>query len=71
MPRESSPRSSSTRRTRRPIRPSASPMWTGSHRVLERMARTSIPLLVHGEVTDPAVDVLDREAVFIDGYSRR
>jgi len=25
-----------------------------------------MPLLVHGEVTDPAVDVFDREAVFID-----
>jgi dihydroorotase len=25
-----------------------------------------VPLLVHGEVTDPAVDVFDREAVFID-----
>jgi dihydroorotase len=34
--------------------------------VLERMARLGIPLLIHGEVTDPAVDVFDREAVFID-----
>ena len=25
-----------------------------------------MPLLVHGEVTDPDVDVFDREAVFID-----
>jgi dihydroorotase len=25
-----------------------------------------MPLLVHGEVTDPAVDIFDREAVFID-----
>ena len=25
-----------------------------------------MPLLVHGEVTDPEVDVFDREAVFID-----
>ncbi len=25
-----------------------------------------MPLLVHGEVTDPAIDVFDREAVFID-----
>jgi dihydroorotase len=25
-----------------------------------------LPLLVHGEVTDPAVDVFDRETVFID-----
>ena len=25
-----------------------------------------MPLLVHGEVTDPEVDIFDREAVFID-----
>ena len=35
-------------------------------RVLERMEAIGMPLLVHGEVTDPAVDVFDREAVFID-----
>ncbi|HEV2532594.1 dihydroorotase [Phenylobacterium sp.] len=34
--------------------------------VLERMQRIGMPLLVHGEVTDPAVDVFDREAVFIE-----
>jgi dihydroorotase len=34
--------------------------------VLERMAERDLPLLVHGEVTDPHVDVFDREAVFID-----
>jgi dihydroorotase len=34
--------------------------------VLEQMAETGMPLLVHGEVTDPEVDVFDREAVFID-----
>jgi dihydroorotase len=33
---------------------------------LERMGRIGMPLLVHGEVTDPAVDIFDREAVFID-----
>lgn len=33
--------------------------------VLERMERIGMPLLVHGEVTDPAVDVFDREAVFM------
>lgn len=30
------------------------------------MERTGMPLLVHGEVTDPAVDIFDREKVFID-----
>jgi len=34
--------------------------------VLERMAEMGMPLLVHGEATDPAVDVFDREAVFIE-----
>ncbi len=34
--------------------------------VLEAMQREDMPLLVHGEVTDPEVDVFDREAVFID-----
>lgn len=34
--------------------------------VLERMERIGMKLLVHGEVTDPAVDIFDREAVFID-----
>jgi dihydroorotase len=33
---------------------------------LARMERLGLPLLVHGEVTDPAVDIFDREAVFID-----
>jgi dihydroorotase len=34
--------------------------------VLERMAALGMPLLIHGEVTDPEVDLFDREAVFID-----
>jgi len=34
--------------------------------VLERMAAIGMPLLIHGEVTDPEVDIFDREAVFID-----
>lgn len=34
--------------------------------VLEKMQLLGVPLLVHGEVTDPTVDVFDREAVFID-----
>ena len=33
---------------------------------LARMETLGVPLLVHGEATDPAVDVFDREAVFID-----
>ena len=33
--------------------------------VLEAMQACGLPLLVHGEVTDPAVDVFDREAVFL------
>jgi dihydroorotase len=34
--------------------------------VLETMQAIGLPLLVHGEVTDPAVDLFDREKVFID-----
>jgi dihydroorotase len=33
---------------------------------LEAMQREGLLLLVHGEVTDPLVDIFDREAVFID-----
>ena len=36
------------------------------HGALERMQSIGMPLLVHGEVTDPEVDVFDREAVFVD-----
>jgi dihydroorotase len=34
--------------------------------VLETMQREGLPLLVHGESTDPEVDVFDREARFVD-----
>ncbi len=34
--------------------------------VLARMAEIGMPLLVHGEVTDPEIDIFDREAVFIE-----
>ncbi|SPR98937.1 dihydroorotase [Cupriavidus taiwanensis] len=33
---------------------------------LEAMQREGLPLLVHGEVTDPTIDIFDREAVFIE-----
>ncbi len=35
-------------------------------KALEAMQEAGLPLLLHGEVTDPGVDVFDREAVFID-----
>lgn len=34
--------------------------------VLARMEAIGMPLLIHGEVTDPTIDIFDREAVFID-----
>jgi dihydroorotase len=37
---------------------------------LARMEQLGVPLLVHGEVTDPTVDVFDREAVFIETVLR-
>ena len=36
--------------------------------VLSAMEKHDVPLLIHGEVTDPAIDVFDREAVFIDRH---
>ena len=36
--------------------------------VLEAMQREDLPLLVHAEVTDPAVDIFDRERAFIDRH---
>jgi len=36
------------------------------YRALEAMQQVGMPLLVHGEVTDPETDIFDREAVFID-----
>jgi dihydroorotase len=35
---------------------------------LAAMERHAVPLLVHGEVTDPAIDIFDRERVFIDRH---
>ena len=35
-------------------------------KALEGMEKAGMPLLVHGEVTDPDVDIFDREAVFLD-----
>jgi dihydroorotase len=37
-----------------------------TYAVLEEMQRCGMPLLVHGEVTEPTVDIFDREAVFIE-----
>ncbi|MCE2677343.1 MAG: dihydroorotase [Burkholderiaceae bacterium] len=39
-----------------------------THQTLEAMQRVGMPLLVHGEVTDPEIDLFDREAVFIDKH---
>jgi dihydroorotase len=40
------------------------------YKTLEAMQEVGMPFLVHGEVTDPAVDIFDREAVFIDKVMR-
>ena len=34
--------------------------------VLDRLEKIGMPLLLHGEVTDPAIDIFDREAVFLE-----
>jgi dihydroorotase len=36
------------------------------YRVLEVMQELGVPLSIHGEISDPGVDIFDREAVFID-----
>jgi dihydroorotase len=36
------------------------------YKTLEAMQECGLPFLVHGEVTDPAIDLFDREAVFIE-----
>jgi dihydroorotase len=41
-----------------------------TYATLEAMQREGVLLLVHGEVTDPEVDLFDREAVFIDRVMR-
>ena len=38
--------------------------------LFEVMQEVDMPLAVHGEVTDPQIDIFDREAVFIDRYLR-
>ena len=39
-----------------------------TYATLEAMQRAGMPLLVHGEVTDPEIDLFDRERVFIDTH---
>jgi len=36
------------------------------YRVLEVMQELGVPLSIHGEISDPEVDIFEREAVFID-----
>lgn len=36
--------------------------------LLEVLQRRGFPLLIHGEVTDPAIDIFDRERVFIERH---
>ncbi|SEN49817.1 dihydroorotase [Nitrosomonas marina] len=39
---------------------------TRCYATLEAMEKNNLPLLIHGEVTDPEIDIFDREKVFID-----
>lgn len=39
---------------------------TGIYPLFEQMQKIGMPLLIHGEVTDPAIDIFDREARFIE-----
>ncbi|MEK9683807.1 MAG: dihydroorotase [Rhodospirillaceae bacterium] len=40
--------------------------WRRTVKVLALMEKEQIPLLIHGEVTNPDIDIFDRERVFID-----
>ena len=40
--------------------------WENVRPVLERLQRIGMPLLIHGEQADPAIDIFDREKSFID-----
>jgi dihydroorotase len=37
---------------------------------LARMAEVGLPLLIHGEATDPSVDIFEREPVFLESTLR-
>lgn len=39
--------------------------WDSLFSILEKMEEVDLPLLVHGEVTDPEIDIFDREAEFL------
>ncbi len=39
-----------------------------AYAVFAEMEKHGLPLLIHGEVTDPAVDIFDRESVFIERH---
>lgn len=40
------------------------------HHIFEAMQTLKVPLQIHGEVTDPRVDIFDREARFIDQWAK-
>jgi len=44
---------------------------TKAYKAIAAMEETGMPLLLHGEVVDPDVDVFDREAVFIERHLTR
>lgn len=44
---------------------------TRAYPAIAAMEEAGLPLLLHGEVVDPDVDVFDREAVFIERYLTR
>ena len=65
MPQARGSRQSSIPRVRRQIPITASGTSRRSVPVLERMERIGMPVLIHGEATDPAIDIFDRESVFM------
>ncbi len=39
--------------------------WRNIQNVLATLAEVDMPLLIHGEITDPTTDIFDREALFV------
>lgn len=42
--------------------------WGKVHATLAELERVDMPLLLHGEVTDPSIDIFDRERVFLERH---
>jgi len=42
--------------------------FNSGYKIFEMMEKLDIPLLIHGEVNDPNIDIFDRERIFIEKH---